>query len=163
MYDNIGGKIKMVAKVVGFAGIGISILTGLLFLLVAFSEEKFSYFGIGILVAFLGSLISWVSTIALYGFGQLVENTDVLVQDSQINKSSLRYIRKTYENIPNLHTNLLNSQFDAISSTKHQESSSDKSMTSRYCTNCEKIVTGNFCPYCGTPDLKDMPLRNSRQ
>lgn len=162
MYDNIGGKIKTVAKVVGFAGIGISILTGLLFLLVAFSEEKFSFFGIGILVAFLGSLISWVSTIALYGFGQLVENTDVLVQDSQINKSSLRYIRKAYDDMPNLRTDTINSQYESTSSTKYQESSSDKSMTSRYCTNCEKIVTGNFCPYCGTPDLKDMPMRNSK-
>ena len=83
MYDNIGSKIKTVAKVVGFAGIVISILTGLLFLLVAFSEEKFSYFGIGILVAILGSIISWASTIALYGFGQIVENTDTIAKHSK--------------------------------------------------------------------------------
>lgn len=162
MYDNIGSKIKTVAKVVGFAGIIISILTGLLFLLVAFSEEKFSCFAIGILVALLGSLISWASTITLYGFGQLIENTDVLVQDSQINKSSLRYIRKAYDNISNLRTDAINSQYESISNTKYQGACSDKSATSRYCTNCEKIVTGNFCPYCGTPDLKDMPMRNSK-
>lgn len=149
MYDNIGGKIKTVAKVVGFTGIGISILTGLLFLLVAFSEEKFSYFGIGILVAFLGSLISWVSTIALYGFGQLVENTDVIAKQSKRQTGDLQY-----------YGDMIN---ESISSTKYQESHADKSTTSRYCTNCGKIVTGNVCPYCGTHDLKDMPLRNSRQ
>lgn len=163
MYDNIGSKIKTVAKVVGFAGIVISILAGLLFLLVAFSEEKFSYFGIGILVAILGSIISWASTIALYGFGQIVENTDVLVQDSQINKSSLQCIRKAYDNMPNMRTDAVDSQYESIYNTKYQEARPDKSTVSRYCTNCEKIVTGNFCPYCGTPDLKDMPLRNSRQ
>lgn len=149
MYDNIGSKIKTVAKVVGFAGIVISILTGLLFLLVAFSEEKFSYFGIGILVAILGSIISWASTIALYGFGQIVENTDTIAKHSKTQTGDLQY-----------YGDMIN---ESISNTKYQESRPDKSTVSRYCTNCEKIVTGNFCPYCGTPDLKDMPLRNSRQ
>lgn len=139
----------MVAKVVGFAGIVISILTGLLFLLVAFSEEKFSYFGIGILVAILGSIISWASTIALYGFGQIVENTDTIAKHSKTQTGDLQY-----------YGDMIN---ESISNTKYQESRPDKSTVSRYCTNCEKIVTGNFCPYCGTPDLKDMPLRNSRQ
>lgn len=148
MYDNIGSKIKTVAKVVGFAGIGISILTGLLFLLVSFSEEKFSYFGIGILVALLGSLISWASTIALYGFGQIVENTDVIAKQSKRQTGDLQY-----------YGDMIN---ESISSTKYQEAHSDKPTNSKYCTHCEKIVTGNFCPYCGTPDLMDMPLRNSR-
>lgn len=149
MYDNIGSKIKTVAKVVGFAGIVISILAGLLFLLVAFSEEKFSYFGIGILVAILGSIISWASTIALYGFGQIVENTDTIAKHSKTQTGDLQY-----------YGDMIN---ESISNTKYQEARPDKSTVSRYCTNCEKIVTGNFCPYCGTPDLKDMPLRNSRQ
>lgn len=148
MYDNIGGKIKTVAKVIGFAGIGISVLAGLVFLLASFSEEEFLYLGIGILVAFLGSLISWASTIALYGFGQLIENTDVLVQDSQINKSSLRYIRKAYEDTPAPRANTANSQVTS---------------GARYCTNCGKKVTGDFCPYCGAPDLKDMSGRDGRQ
>lgn len=148
MYDNIGSKIKTVAKVVGIAGIVISILTGLLFLLVAFSEEKFSYFAIGILVALLGSLISWASTITLYGFGQLIENTDVIAKQSKRQTGDLQY-----------YGDMIN---ESISNTKYQKAGSDKSTTSRYCINCEKIVTGNFCPYCGTPDLKDMPMRNSK-
>lgn len=118
-------------------------------MLVAFSEEKFSYFGIGILVAILGSIISWASTIALYGFGQIVENTDTIAKHSKTQTGDLQY-----------YGDMIN---ESISNTKYQESRPDKSTVSRYCTNCEKIVTGNFCPYCGTPDLKDMPLRNSRQ
>ncbi|MGN0971198.1 MAG: hypothetical protein ACI4OY_04515, partial [Aristaeellaceae bacterium] len=31
----------------------------------------------GILVAIVGSLLSWVGSLALYGFGELVENSDI--------------------------------------------------------------------------------------
>ena len=37
----------------------------------------------GFIVAILGALSSWVSSFVLYGFGQLIENTDKLVELSK--------------------------------------------------------------------------------
>ena len=34
----------------------------------------------GFLIAVIGALISWVSSFVLYGYGQLIENTDKLVK-----------------------------------------------------------------------------------
>ena len=68
MYANIGGKIKTLASVLCWAGIIISCLFGLITLA----------FG-GIFIAAIGSLMSWISSFVLYGFGQIIENTDKLV------------------------------------------------------------------------------------
>ena len=72
MYDNIGEKIQKLAGVFCALGIIGSIVTGIV-LIVQHSV------GLGILCMILGSLLSWVSTFVLYGFGHLIENTDVLV------------------------------------------------------------------------------------
>ena len=65
MFENIGEKIKTLATVISILGIGISCIYGL-----ALIGQKF---GAGILVAGIGSLISWISSFALYGFGELIE------------------------------------------------------------------------------------------
>lgn len=69
MFDNIGDKIKKLAKVETVIGIGISIIMGFLLLVNGSIHSIFT----GILVMILGVLISWVSSFALYGFGELIE------------------------------------------------------------------------------------------
>lgn len=69
MFDNIGGKIKVTAQVICWVGIIISVLIGLA-----------SFENGGIVLIILGSLSSWVGSFVLYGFGQLIENSDVLVE-----------------------------------------------------------------------------------
>ena len=76
MFDNIGGKIKGVAAAVCWLGIIISIIVGID--LCASDEEVLTV--VGIVVIFLGSLSSWIGSFVLYGFGQLVENSDKLVK-----------------------------------------------------------------------------------
>jgi hypothetical protein len=47
----------------------------------------------GILIMVLGSLGSWIGSFMTYGFGQLVENSDILVEqfyDSDIIKPSMK-------------------------------------------------------------------------
>ena len=73
MFNNIGGKIKSLAKVVCWIGIIASIIGGI----VLFMEDDDMFF-ICVLIAGGGALISWVSSFVLYGFGQLVENSDIL-------------------------------------------------------------------------------------
>ena len=71
MFDNIGGKIKTVASTLTVLGIILSILAGLITLL----DGEIS----GLFVMIFGSLFSWLGSFLLYGFGQLVENSDKLV------------------------------------------------------------------------------------
>lgn len=68
MFDNIGGKIKGFAKIVAWLGIILSVIIGLLSMATG-----------GILIMIIGGVSSWVGSFVLYGFGQLVENSDKLV------------------------------------------------------------------------------------
>ncbi len=72
MFENIGGKIKTLAKVLMWIGIIGFVIYGI----VMISEEQVL---LGFLIIAIGGLSSWVSSFVLYGFGQLVENSDKLV------------------------------------------------------------------------------------
>ena len=77
MFDNIGGKIKALAKVVCWVGIIVFCLIGLIIMAAGQSAGAIS---IGVLTAGIGSLLSWVGSFFTYGFGQLIENSDILVK-----------------------------------------------------------------------------------
>ena len=78
MYEKVGKEIMGVAKFATIMGILISIFIGALFIETSDSSQSIWKF-IGILIMFLGSLISWLSCLIAYGFGRLVENSDKLV------------------------------------------------------------------------------------
>ncbi len=86
IFDNIGGKIKTVAKVFFWIGTVISVLFSIPFFLEYAQLHDYSSSAAtgslitGILVLVLGPLATWLSVIMMYGFGQLVENSDVLTQ-----------------------------------------------------------------------------------
>ena len=67
MYNNIGKKIMGLAKFVAWIGIIGSIISGI-FIISAGSQ-------IGFLTIVLGSLVAWVGSFVLYGFGQLIDDT----------------------------------------------------------------------------------------
>ena len=68
MFDNIGRKIKSLASVITWFGMIASVITGL------------QNMPAGILIIILGCLASWTCGLLLYGFGQLIENTDKLTK-----------------------------------------------------------------------------------
>ena len=78
MFDNIGGKIKSLAQVVCWIGIVCSVLYGIILIV---ADEDLAF--LGFVVMIIGPLVSWVSSFTLYGFGQLVENTDQLVLNAE--------------------------------------------------------------------------------
>lgn len=100
MYNNIGGKIKVLAKVIAYIGIGISIIYGLI-LMVSISWLRSGMGSIpGLLVILLGSLGSWIGSFILYGFGELIENTARIADAQEIKHTSERLsrIQDRYEN-----------------------------------------------------------------
>lgn len=70
MFENIGKKMKNLAMVITWIGIICSILVGIV--LVVINEGTMI---LGVLVAILGSFMSWLSSFILYGFGELVDKT----------------------------------------------------------------------------------------
>lgn len=82
MFDNIGQKIQKVAKVIVWINIVSFILSG--FAMICYALSDFEYLWWLIFLApvwvILGFIISWLSVITLYGFGQLVEDVRIIRQ-----------------------------------------------------------------------------------
>lgn len=80
MFDNIGGKIKTVAATIAWLGIIGWVIIGSVMIKEANDSYYPSVMGAwgGWLVIIVGSLSSWVLSFTLYGFGQLIENTDII-------------------------------------------------------------------------------------
>ena len=85
MFSNIGQKIKTLAKVCTWIGIICSILCGLV---VIFEGGDIESILIGFLIGIAGSLFSWIGSFLLYGFGQLVENSDKIVKSLETKEQS---------------------------------------------------------------------------
>lgn len=76
MFNNIGGKIKGVAQFITLIGIIVSVI---IFLIIVSSGNDQSFI-LGFVILIVGCIGSWLSSLLLYGFGQLVENSDILVE-----------------------------------------------------------------------------------
>ena len=70
MYNNVGRKLKSASQVVFVIGMIASVLLGLYYLYLSI---------VGLLVIGLSCIGVWISCLCLYGFGQLIENTDKIV------------------------------------------------------------------------------------
>lgn len=80
MFDDIGSKIKGLAKVLCWVGIVVSVIMGIVVMCIENPIDYDSYLILpGLLIMVFGSLLSWVSSFFVYGFGQLIENSDILV------------------------------------------------------------------------------------
>jgi hypothetical protein len=90
MYPNIGGKIKMLAKVWAWLGIIASVGLAIAQLVTinrapyGMADQGLSLMSIltavGIVIA--GTLISWVSSWALYGFGELIAKVSEIAENT---------------------------------------------------------------------------------
>ncbi len=73
MFTNVGNKIKVWASVLFWVGIAISVIYGLT-MIVVLKQLAF----IGVIIMAIGALASWLSSLVLYGFGELIENSSVI-------------------------------------------------------------------------------------
>lgn len=75
MYRNIGGKIKTLSVVIALIGVIGSFIAGM----VVLSQDAV---GVGLCVILVGSLLSWIGSFALYGFGEMIENSAKTAENS---------------------------------------------------------------------------------
>lgn len=73
MFNNVGAKLKATAKVIVWIGITVCIISG--FVMLVSAEDAVL---IGLLIMTVGSLLSWISSLLLYGFGELIENSQII-------------------------------------------------------------------------------------
>ncbi len=99
MFNNIGKKIKTLAKILCWVGIVCSVLTGIAIIVSGGNatlavnngyspltmESSYTTVPsavIGIVVIILGSLAAWIGSFFAYGFGQLIENSDQIRENT---------------------------------------------------------------------------------
>ena len=83
MFENVSEKIKSVAYATAILGILTSVIGGLFLL----SDDDTML--IGLIVAGLGSLFSWIIAIFIYGFGELLEKVCVIEENTRNNRNDI--------------------------------------------------------------------------
>ena len=87
MFDNIGNKIKSLVKTVFAIEIILFIVIG-----IALSRTP-----IGIIIAMVGIFVAWISSFALYGYGELIETSQLQTQQ---NEKILRLLQSDFSKEP---------------------------------------------------------------
>ncbi len=128
MFENIGGKIKMVAAAICWIGIIVFVILGIK--IMSAGDEAILP---GFLILVLGSLFSWIGSFITYGFGQLVQNSDII-------SSRLMEIKGNTSS-----PKISSSGFTATNT----ESGTDSSLK-WVCHSCGKMISTDICPFCGS-------------
>lgn len=84
MYDNIGKKIKGVAKFIAWLGITSSVIIGITIIGMSLDEDYSTpnILGVGIGVLLGGSFFFWMSSWFMYGFGELIDKTNQIAKNT---------------------------------------------------------------------------------
>ena len=97
MFNNIGGKIKGLAKFVCWVGIIMCIISGIVIISQGNQLKHISYSDsvngssmivTGVLLIIAGSIGSWLGSLVLYGFGELIERAVSI--DNKLGKNASR-------------------------------------------------------------------------
>ena len=78
MYDNIGGKIKGLAKAIFIIGAVVSFIAGIALM---FVNDNLIF--VGVMICFLGIIVSWVSSWVLYGFGEIIDKVSDIERNTR--------------------------------------------------------------------------------
>ena len=157
MYNNIGGKIKGLAfGTFLFEAIG-SFITGIVLTTIGLLDGDTTLLLSGFLTLLLGPVVAWVSSWLLYGFGQLISNTDDIVYMMRSNgdivetkktiktKTEIREPEKAPE-APTTTSSLYKTapQSSAPQPTAFQSNSQN----GKPCPYCKTIISSKVCPKC---------------
>ena len=76
MFKNIGGKVKMVARVICWVGIAASVIGGISLMTAGY----YANVGLGLLTIIGGSLLSWIGSLTTYAVGESAENSTIAAE-----------------------------------------------------------------------------------
>lgn len=149
-YENIGNKIKGLAQMAFVVEAIAAVITGIA--LMASDEDLILY---GLLVLIAGPIIAWVSSWLLYGFGQLIENSDIIAEE--YNRKNERHEKVVEQN----NERKQEQRKKAIKATIVNPEISEDEFIDITCPNCKaelsftkgQLQSGEelTCPMCDTP------------
>ena len=118
MWDDIGGKIKGLAKFIAWLGIIVSIIGGIILFIIGGNQSYGGgiYIGIGFATMIFGSLVSWIMAWFMYGFGELIEKTTEIEKNIRKEGASLSYVSPSFSNIPPIKTSFVGTILIALNS-----------------------------------------------
>ena len=149
-YENIGNKIKGLAQMTFVVEAIAAVIIGIA--LMATDEDLILY---GLLVLIVGPIIAWVSSWLLYGFGQLVENSDIIAAEyNRKNEKHEKVIAKNNERKQE-------QRKKAIKAAMANPEISEDEFVDIACSNCKaelsfpkgQLQSGEelTCPMCDAP------------
>ncbi|MBQ8177844.1 MAG: hypothetical protein IJ033_01500 [Clostridia bacterium] len=74
MFDDIGNKIKKLAKVMYIIEVLCCVIIGIVIFILSATENNGLTILYGLLILILGPIFAWLATFVLYAFGDLVDN-----------------------------------------------------------------------------------------
>ncbi len=141
MFENIGSKIKKLAKVLSIIGIIVSVIIGLY--IMSKSDGESPLFFIGFLVAIIGSILSWVSGFFVYGFGELIIKTQEIAQNTRPKNNSTKPMWVKSEALQNDSESPVPNVQPSCSLKSHSQVSIFR------CGKCGNMITHYPCESCG--------------
>ena len=147
MYNNIGGKIKTLAQVSFFVEAAGAIISGLALIV---NENWW-----GIFIVLGGPIVAWVSSWLLYGFGQLISNSDDIIFITKHQSEQIEAIKKAQKPIektdsPEVSKAKANGNF--VNATPAEPSlkpaSAPNLIYGKPCPYCKTIINTKICPRC---------------
>ena len=89
LYEDIGGKIKGLARWMFYLGAALSGISGLIAIVNGADYGDGLTVLVGLITIAVGTFLSWVGSWVLYGFGELIDNT------ASIKKTAARIEKNT--------------------------------------------------------------------
>lgn len=80
MFKNVGRKIKIVAKVIFWVGVALLAVLWLILFWYGVVESDIGLFVVSLIIPPIYGVLAWISCLSMYGTGQLIENSDILVE-----------------------------------------------------------------------------------
>ena len=139
MFNNVGRKLKDIASAITFIGIAFSVILGIL--IIKSLEIKSLGFLFALLIIAVGSFISWISSIGIYAFGELVDNSTIIASHY---KSADDRVYSTATSAPTADTPKTTASKAGITL-----SSSTRQGTIKTCPHCGEVVRTGVCGMCG--------------
>ena len=163
MFENIGRKIMTLAEIVTWLGIIGFILYGLV--IMAQDEDLII---VGFLVMGLGSLGSWIGSFLLYGFGQLIENTEEMIRILKSTNAIISY-NENYARRQKTTKKATDEYYDngrgesAPTPPSYIPPIDVSDVHSWRCSGCGKTITTDICPFCGTNSVTAFPFSDESE
>ena len=153
-YDNIGQKIKSLATGTFVVEAIAAIIAGIY--LITSSENMVL---IGFLVIFAGPLVAWVLSWLLYGFGQLIENSDIIAEESK--RKNDKHDKLVAQNNERKQKQKAQQQYAHVREVIENPGIHENDFIDIICPHCSETLSypkgqlennsALICPLCGEP------------